>query len=84
MFWQGIYRMYKLTDVLDTIMAIIIIGTRYIVLFSMLFLLITAIFSFFVAVVVFRILLAFTILWLTMKIITNIERYTENGDEQQK
>lgn len=76
--------MYKLTDVLDTIMAIIIIGTRYIVLFSMLFLLITAIFSFFVAVVVFRILLAFTILWLTMKIITNIERYTENGDEQQK
>lgn len=84
MFWQGIYRMYKLTDVLDTIMAIIIIGTRYIVLFSMLFLLITAIFSFFVAVVVFRILLAFTILWLTMKIITSIERYTENGDEQQK
>lgn len=76
--------MYKLTDVLDTIMAIIIIGTRYIVLFSMLFLLITAIFSFFVAVVVFRILLAFTILWLTMKIITSIERYTENGDEQQK
>lgn len=76
--------MYKLTDVLDTIMAIIIIGTRYIVLFSMLFLLITAIFSFFVAVVVFRILLAFTILWLTVKIITNIERYTENGDEQQK
>ena len=76
--------MYKLTDVLDTIMAIIIIGTRYIVLFSMLFLLITAIFSFFVAVVVFRILLAFTILWLTMKIITSIERHTENGDEQQK
>ncbi len=76
--------MYKLTDVLDAIMAIIIIGTRYIVLFSMLFLLITAIFSFFVAVVVFRILLAFTILWLTVKIITNIERYTENGDEQQK
>lgn len=76
--------MYKLTDVLDIIMAIIIIGTRYIVLFSMLFLLITAIFSFFVAVVVFRILLAFTILWLAMKIITNIERYTENGDEQQK
>ena len=76
--------MYKLTDVLDTIMAIIIIGTRYIVLFSMLFLLITAIFSFFVAVVVFRILLVFTILWLTVKIITNIERYTENGDEQQK
>ena len=76
--------MYKLTDVLDIIMAIIIIGTRYIVLFSMLFLLITAIFSFFVAVVVFRILLVFTILWLTVKIITNIERYTENGDEQQK
>lgn len=74
--------MYKFMDILNTIMACILIGTKWIVRFTALFMLCVMLFQFTVAVVIFRILTAFAILYIVMQIITHVELYTEKGESE--
>lgn len=74
--------MYKFMDILNLIMACILMATKWIVRFAALFMLCVMLFQFTVAVVIFRILTAFAILYIVMQIITHVELYTEKGESE--
>lgn len=69
-------------DILNTIMACILIGTKWIVRFAALFMLCVLLFQFTVAVIIFRVLVAFAILYIVMQLITHVELYTEKGESE--
>lgn len=67
-------------EILNAIMKVLLAVVKYGVRFAVMFWLI-AIIDFNIAVIIYRILGAFAILYLTMYFVTKVEKHTERGAE---